>query len=217
MRTAAIVALCASGFASAQVVIAEADFQDGTTQGWSQPFGLVDVRPDAGPDGPGDYAIEARAHPAIFNLFPQTTTSADFLGDWIDKQVIRVTFDAMNPSSSTDTFKLYAVMMRDEINRWASLDSATIPNDGAWRSYSIDLGEADVINVLGGGTYGQDFASIARFGLRHQEQANQAGGSPLSGPGNSVLLDNIRLYAVPAPATLALVALGATATLRRRR
>ncbi len=213
---------CALGLvvlvASAQAgTVAFSDFQDGTVQGWEQGFANgVSVLNDFGPNGAGDHSLEAVPHPNFRKLFPHTKDNQDFVGNYIANQVAYVTFDAMNPTSSPDTIQLHALVLNGGGNRWASLDNAVVPNDGVWYSYTLSLLESDMINVLGGQAYATDFANVGQFGLRHQEIANQVGGSALSSVNNRIILDNIQLI-TPEPATLSLLALAGLCVIRRSR
>ncbi len=220
MRTSIALIALFTGIASsatAQVTIADSDFQDGTTQGWDQGFDNgVSVIADAGPDGPGDFSLQAVPNPGRLRIFPFNTEDTDYLGDLLSAQVARVEFDAQITASSTDSMSLHAVVLAGDFDRWASLASAEVPNDGQWRHYSIPLTVADMINVLGGNDYATDFSAVTRFGFRHQDEANQAGGSELSSADNFLLIDNVELIGVPAPATVILPLLGAAMVHRRR-
>lgn len=207
-----VTAFCA---ASAGADIAVSDFQDGTTQGWTQGFGGTAAVANAGPSGAGDFALEAVPNPGSARLFPHTTTTPGFIGDLAGSGVLAIQFDAMAPTSNTDTIELYGVVLNTSINRWASLDSATINADGFWGTYTLSLAEADMIQVLGGADYATVFGNVTQIGLRHQDSAAQSGGSSLADANQQLFLDNIKL--VPAPGAAAVLGAGCLLASRRRR
>lgn len=202
---------------------AVADFEvdtEGFTQG-AQAAGTVVTVEDSGPAGTGDSALRVTAGGAFTRIHAFNRTNAEFLGDFIGDGVTAVQFDAMAPQTNGQGLTLFGVVFRNSIqgqnfgDRWVTTDSAAIPADGAWTTYTLDLAqEGDFVHPAGANAFATDFAGVEHFGLRHQLAANQAGGTSLAA-GTQVFFDNIELLPEPGAVAGALAACLALLSLRR--
>ena len=211
-----VVALSSATAANAQI----ADFEDGTTQDWVQGQGSAPaptLATDAGPDGAGDDALAVSPSQVTARIFPHTTENQDFLGDLVGDGIVEVQFDAMAPqTNSTANIELHAVVMNTPANRWVSSQAGLVPPDGVWRTFNLSLEETDMAQPAGSNAYQSDFATVTRFGLRHQVDLG-ANGTALASVNDQLFLDNIQLLPEPRAVGVALGVLAALGAASRRR
>ena len=220
MKAWAIGTLCFLFATSAAAVATFDTGVEGFTQGQFAPGSVVSV-PDQGPDGAGDFALRVTAAGPGIRLHVFTRSNQEFLGDYLGDGVTALRFDAMAPLTNTQSVSLFGVFFRDTVplanfgDRWVSVESAVVPANGEWATYTLDLSaEGQFVHPNGANLFSDDFAAIEHFGLRHQNAANQPGGSILP-VGTQIYLDNVELLPEPAAATGALAAWLALAALRR--
>jgi len=184
------------------------DFESGTTEGWAGGASPVNIS-TGGPTGAGDnfLRIGNGGNLASFN------TGTAFSGA-IASPVTAFQADLMRPAIESSALDIrLALFGPGTDNRWTSAVAQVVPNDGVWRIYTFPLLEADLVRVLGAGTYASLAADVERIKFQHDPLAPSSNGA--SAPG-TLGLDNIR--AIPEPATpLVLAATAGIALLRRRR
>ncbi len=184
------------------------NFNDGTLQGWlsgdineNGPSNVMDV----GQGGVGDHVMHVvsnaegggpGAQPVVFNF-------AQWVGDYLAAGITAITLDINN---------LSAIPVHPGIELWGpggsinTVSGPTVPANSGWTSITINIEPG---NLVGGGV----LATLADVTtLRFREI--QGGSFVVPNGATTAYYDNIT--AVPEPASLALLGLGACALLRRR-
>jgi len=184
------------------------DYNDGTLQGWItgdiNPNPPVNVA-DAGQLGAGDHVMHVTsngelggpgAQPTIFN-------TTQWTGDYLAAGVNAIQLDINNLSS----IPIHpGLEIRGPGGNLFTLAGATVPANSGWTTVTISL---DPANFVGGNAL-NTLAGVTEFRFREM----QGGTVMIPSGATSAYYDNIT--AVPEPASLALIGLGACTLLRRR-
>lgn len=184
------------------------NFNDGSLHDWAtgdiNPNPHVNV-PNVGQLGAGDHVMNVLsnaegggpgAQPVVFNTVQWT-------GDYLAAGVTEITLDINNLSA----IPIHpGLEVRGPGGTLFTLVGATVPANSGWVSVSISL---DPSNFVGGNAL-LTLAGVTE--LRFREI--QGGSTVVPNAATSAYYDNIT--AVPEPATLSLLGLGAAAMLRRR-
>ncbi len=198
-------------------IIVQSDFQGGTVDGWNQPFSAsaVEVVADSGPGGVGDFSIRSIPHPTFQQVFPQNSSTAGFVGNYVTSGAFAVSFDYRGVGTLPAGMELYVVMLNSAANRWVSVGSV-VPTT-SWQNATISILEPDLVHPLGNNSWATDFANISQIGFRFQQNANQSGGSDIGTTSYDLYLDNIQLLSIPEPGCGMAIMLALPALLLRRR
>ncbi|MCB9849320.1 MAG: PEP-CTERM sorting domain-containing protein [Phycisphaerales bacterium] len=210
---AALALLFAPAAAQATITLGQVDdFQDLTVQNWSGASGFFSNQ-DGGPAGAGDRYLRVFANqPAGSGSKVATYNQDQWAGDYLTAGVDAVRADIAN-FGATD-LDMRVILLFGAGGDFTSTVPITVPADGVWRSYTFSLAAADMTQVSGIGTLNDTLASVGRLLIRHQSgpPAGIAGGTTGAGV---IGIDNIT--ALPEPASLSMLALGALFAARRRR
>ncbi len=189
------------------------DFQDGTTMGWRvgcpAPFPVIAVA-DSGPDGLGDYALVnvstgssgASSRMVFFN---DTVWTGDLLAAGIDR------VDAVMKADSEGAALSMRVGVRGWGNGYVSTNSVLLPNDGQWHNVSFALTPADMTSTNGTGSLDSVLANVEVFRFISSSDPQWIGDAVEA----TLYVDNVK--AVPEPASLMLLGIGACLAAVRRR
>lgn len=206
-----VVLLCgAVQHARADVVMGQLnDFEDGTEQGWVG-GALRTNRPDGGPAGAGDNFLELTS----FNRLAMFNVDAAWTGDYEAAGVTAIRAAMRTTHSGPLSMRLVLFGAGSTNNRWTTTDPAILPNDGQWHDLLFPVTESGLSNIslIAGAAYHDVITAVDRILFRHQEGPPAQGGTPIDA---TVDIDDIR--AVPEPASLVLLALGALMGRRRCR
>lgn len=184
------------------------NFNDGTLQGWVS--GGINPNPpsnvnNVGQAGAGDHVMQVLfndqgggpgAQPVVFN-------SAQWTGDYLAAGITAITLDINNLSTIPINPGLEIRGAGGNIN---TVTGTTIPANSGWVSITLSLDPGNLVGPDVLGTLG------AVTELRFREV--QGGSFVIPNDATTAYYDNIT--AVPEPATLALMGLGACAMFRRR-
>ncbi len=189
------------------------DFEDGTIGGWSSAFFTNTTNVAGGPAGSTRYLDIARASTRIGAF----DNGADIQGA-IDPAVNAVTVD-MFRAVGVGSLDIRMVLFGPTAvgNRWTSTLSQTLPDDGAWHSYTFSTQEADLTQVGGADTYAVLTANLDRIMFRHQTGAPAAQGMPVAPTIGTFGIDNVTAVPEPAGPWMLGIALATFLFGRRRR
>lgn len=213
VMSAGFAGLMMTAAANAQISFGQIDdFQDGTTQGWGGGPGSSNVA-TGGPAGAGDAYLQVIGTGG-FGQGSRVATFNDtqWPGDYVAAGVDAIQVDMANFGASN--LEMRAVLFFTASGDWTSTNTTVIPADGIWRSYTFGLGAGDLTQVGGVGSHAAALASVGRLMFRHQPgaPAGIGGGVPIAG---TLGIDNIT--AIPEPSSVALLAIGGLALLRRKK
>ncbi len=187
------------------------DFQDGTTQNWTNggaPGAPPVVNVDGGPGGPGDRYIQVTSveEPPGDRL---TTFNRDqWLGDYIATGVTAIEMDLLNMSDVTLSIRIaFKAELSPSSPGYLSQAIVLAPGSG-WQHMVFSLAEADLIPIGAPPDYNSFFSS----GIVETRIINEMGDTNLNGDIviGQLGIDNI--HAVPEPSSFALGVLGLMAT-----
>lgn len=157
------------------------DFEDGTTQGWSNggssPNPPTNV-PDGGPGGAGDGFLEeisgGGAGPGsrmiIFNGNPE------WLGDYSNAVVVALDFDAKVPTND-DLLLRVAMEGGSDDTAISSTIPVTIPGQSSWSGYTISLLPSDFTIVSGSNTVEEVLQDVVDVRILHSTDPSYIGES----------------------------------------
>ncbi len=169
---------------------------------------------NGGPDGSAhlgnfSFGSGAGSRQAMFN------TSSLWTGNYLGIQAI--TIDVRTGPNTANELNLRLGF--DGPGGWFSTTAITVPVNGAWRSESFSLSEADLIYVSGGtGQYADTLSNVTTFQIFSAEEpliVGQGGLIRADVVASELLIDNIAT--VPEPSSLSLLALVGLAAFRRSR
>ena len=167
-------------------------FEDGTTLGWSGASPMVIST--GGPAGADDSFLQVVSHgaggpgsrSAAFNQAP------GWVGDFAATGATSIEFDMANFTTSASPLDMRVVLFGPAStgNRFTSIESQTIPNDGVWRRYSFSLAESELMGVQGAATYDDLITNVVRVMFRHDAGGPSPVGTPIAA---TIGVDNIAL------------------------
>jgi hypothetical protein len=192
------------------------DFQDGTTQNWTDgspsPNPPVNIS-DGGPAGVGDAFLQdvsaggdgAGGALVMFNF-------TQWIGDYVAAGVDAIEADMANLGA--DPLHMRIAFQGAAGTQYGSTDAAVLPADGEWYHLRFDLTAVTLIE-------GEDSLDVVLANLTTLRILSSEAGPAWKGDRIAATLgvDNITAVAavpLPAAAWMLLAALGATAGLRRR-
>jgi hypothetical protein len=189
-----LLALSPSGTRGASLLNVS-DFEDGTRHGWDGELPNLTVVDSGGPNGEGDHFLQIvsdggfggrGSRLATFNRDP------DWIGDYLAAGANRIELDMMNFTTTQEPVDMRAVLFGpgSTSNRFTSLSSITVPNDGVWRHYSFSLANEDLMRVQGGASYDDMITGVVRAMFRHDSGGPSSGGTPVVA---TLGVDNITL------------------------
>lgn len=143
--------------------------------GDSDPFLLVS---GAGGNGPGSVV-------ALYN--EQSNWIGDFDG------ITGLSVDLLNPSTSNPLeIRLVVFGPTSTSNRWTSVDSNAVQNDGQWQNYFFPIDQQSLTSVLGNASFDEVISGATRLMIRHDPGTPSSGGAPIQA---QLGVDNIGLVA----------------------
>ncbi len=152
------------------------DFENLTTQGWSEGAGQGGPNPnpptvnaDGGPMGTGDAYLDnvssggsgAGSRQVIFN------TGAAWTGDFGTADITQVSVDIRVDAASEDPASIRFGMEGTNGDRFVSTNAVDVPNDGNWYRIVLPVADSTMTRVSGTGTLAQTMASMAESRLIH--------------------------------------------------
>ena len=167
------------------------DFEDGTTQGWSNGSSSPNPptnQPDGGPGGAGDAFLEeisgGGAGPGsrmiIFNQEPE------WLGDY--SLLLDISFDAKVPTND-DLLLRVAMKGGSDDSTISSTVAVTVPGGSDWNTYSINLGASSFTLVGGTNTIEEVLQDVVDVRILHSDSPSYLGQSIAA----TLQLDNISI------------------------
>lgn len=189
-------ALGVSGLATAQVSMSNFDdFEDGTTQNWTNGLMTSDVSqvPDGGPDGAGDGYLQVIGNGGVgAGSVPAALNATQWAGDYLIEGIARITLDMANFGPNDADMRI--VVFGTNFSRWTSNVSQLVPADGVWRQYEFSILEEDLNNVFNFGTYEEALSDVDHLMFRNQSGPPAGGGTALL---TTLGFDNIRPKPAP--------------------
>ncbi len=184
--------LWCSGELASAVEIGHIDTFEQGTAGWDGNFPTV--VDSGGPAGNGDAFLQVVAtggngpgsRLATFNDQPV------WIGDYATAGATSIELDIMNMATSSGPLAMRLTLFgpSSRNNRWTSVDSIVVPNDGQWQHLSFPIDSEAITRVGGSRSYDEMLADVVRIMLRHDTD-------PASGTGTStratVGIDNIMI------------------------
>ncbi|PIE17151.1 MAG: hypothetical protein CSA66_06645 [Proteobacteria bacterium] len=182
----ALASVLLAGVALAAPAVDQVDsFTAGDAAGWSTGGDNVGAVADAGPAGDGDAALEVVSdgsgqggHIAVFNQ------AARWTGDWAAAGVSQLRVDLKNTSA-------VPLAVRIKLERGPAMETdyvvsaaQTVPADGAWSSYTFDVG---VAGLSGPADPASALANVVRLWIQHDPD----GIHPPDAQAGALLIDNI--------------------------
>ncbi|GAB5399890.1 MAG: hypothetical protein Aureis2KO_14750 [Aureisphaera sp.] len=155
------------------------DFEDGTTQGWSNggssPNPPSNV-PDGGPTGAGDGFLEeissGGAGPGsrmiVFN------TNAEWLGDY--SSILDLSFDAKSPTND-DLFVRVAMEGGSDDSAICTTASVTVSAQSDWTSYTLNMDASSFTLVSGSNTIEEVLQEVTEIRILHSDTPSFIGQS----------------------------------------
>ncbi|WP_337176673.1 PEP-CTERM sorting domain-containing protein [Paludisphaera sp.] len=203
--------------ASADPIVGQVDdFEDGTTQGWlinllgmgSPPAEALPINvPTGGPGGADDHYLRltslgvtgAGGRLVALNLDSRWT------GDYLSAGVAMITMDLINLGSSDVSLRLLfeSVGATGPTDVASTNDSVFLAAGGGWTSATFRVGLDDLTASLGSVEAALTSASVIR--LYHGPDPGFPG-PPIAA---QIGVDNIRAAAIPEPASIAMLLVGA--------
>jgi hypothetical protein len=185
------------------------DFENGTTMNWGGGASPENVA-DGGPLGPGDAWLRMTSDGgsgpgsrlACFN-------DAQWSGNFVGAGVSIVEMDVLNVTALELSLRIVLFDLND-FTQWTSTVPVLVSPGSGWVHASFPLLESDLTRVEGIVSYQDVITSVDRFMIRHQVGAPNDRGTRIAG---QMGMDNV--HAVPEPAGLLALGLGALAAYRR--
>lgn len=179
--------------------------------------------PSGGPDGAGDAYLRISSNAGVGNgnlatLNTGANWTGDYAGDWsAPGQYLILGASARLANFGTEPLSIRAIFFNTATNRYSTAEVAMVPADGLWRRFDWLFSPVDgsgLEQVGGSVPITTGMHSVTQIMFRHNVLPG-AGGDAVTG---TLGMDNIRLLPfIPAPATAALMAMGAGVLARRRR
>ena len=190
----------------ATIVIGQtSDFEDGTTQSWTDGgsgggFFVTHTNiPNGGPTGVGDNFLQVSQ--TSTGRLATVNDSSGWTGDYQAASVTGVRADLNTTHSTPLDIRLVLFDGFNQLaDRWTSTNSFTLPNDGLWHTFTFSVQQADLTNVapINPGTYNSIITNVQRLMFRHQSGPASSQGSTLTLA--TFNIDNI--VAIPEPPSL---------------
>ena len=176
------------------------DFEDGTTQAWSE-GGSRTSSPNpptnistGGPGGAGDSYVQnvSTGGNGAGGRWIMYNTSSTWTGDYVTAGVTRITAQARNtgPEAVPMGIAIGTANVRFGGNWWATTSPVSIPNDGAWHSVEFGLDTAGLTQVQGNASLNTVLSGANVLRLVANATPSHIGSTSLSG--TTIGMDNIR-------------------------
>lgn len=203
-------AIVGSAVANAQISLnSHDDFQDGTVMEWGGGAHPTNID-TGGPSGIGDKYLQLTSVGGILagSRMASVNDSARWTGNYqaAGVKALRV---YMKNFGNTD-LHMRAVLFQGDGNRFTSAADNFLAAGQDWTLFTFQLGEDDLVRVLGNLSYNQMITNVGEIMFRHNATASAQGDPVVAVMG----WDDVQ--AVPEPCTL-VAALGFVALARRRR
>lgn len=193
---------------------------DADAEGWQgSTTSTVQIHAAGGGNPDGHIQVRKDLEPPVFDIGSRTSDDPDFLGDYAASGITGAGFD-LNVFNTTIDNAYLRFRRNVAENGWVFDFGSVLPNANAWESFDVVFDPTwDDLTARANGWQSDDdvdpgvdpspsFADVmADVGWIEVRLANE--GSAIVG------IDNVRL--VPEPTSIALLACGAAALLRRRR
>lgn len=185
------------------------DFQDSTTNGWQGPN--VFNTGSGGPTGANDKFLGVTSDGSGQGGRLATYNTGDWLGNYQSAGVTSISMMIKNFNAVPLEMR---IVLFDGVThaRWTSTTPAIIAPNSGWTAATFSLAESDLTRVQGNSNYQGVITNVERLMIRHDAGTPSAGGTAITG---EMGIDNIQ--AVPEPATIAALAMGALTLLRRKK
>ncbi len=157
------------------------DFEDFTTQGWSNGAGSPNPPTNittGGPDGVDDNFLEkqsaggagAGSKMIVFN------TDAGWLGDYFAAGIGLITFNAKNPSNEDLTVR-FAMQGAGDNTQISTTEGVLVPAQSDWELYELAVEEIDFTIVGGASTVSDVLADVNQVRILHNTVPAWIGGT----------------------------------------
>lgn len=189
------------------------NFENGTTQGWSE--GAASPNPPTnvatgGPAGVNDNflrnlsdGISSGGKMVMFN-------TSQWAGNYVAAGVTRIVADMVNPGNTSLSMRIALLGPND--TAFSSKTAVDLPAGSDWRQVTFDLDAASLTRVQGSRPLADVLADVRWIRILSNKSAPSLQGENIVG---SLGVDNIR--AVPEPTGALLLVAGAMAALRPRK
>jgi len=174
------------------------------TGGSGAPTPILPVQiSDGGPDGLGDGYLQIGADAFHLAAKNQTQWTGDYLSAGVT--ALAVDFNHLNPSGDNVQLR---ILIDGPGGLWASSNLTPPLAGNTWQEHIFALTRADLVHVTGGtGLLSDTLADVTRLQIKHDRTSPTSPG--VNPPRITATLGIDNVYALPEPATIALLALGA--------
>jgi hypothetical protein len=189
------------------------NFEDGTVQSWAE--GGISPNPPVnvatgGPAGVDDNYLQNDSSGGFGEGSKQIMfNKVQWTGDYNVAGVTAITADMANLGSTSLSMRV-TLTGGPGFSQYSSTSAFVLPPDGVWRSVTFGLSSGDLTKVAGADVLAAVLANVNELRLLSSAVPAYNGDAIVSTLG----VDNIT--ATPEPGSLALLALGAAAVIRRR-
>ena len=196
LLTVLLLQIAASGPAWGIVAGQVDDFEDGTTQAWSE--GAVSPnpptnQPSGGPAGVGDNYLENVSSGSFGPGGKQIVfNTLQWSGDYVAAGVGRIDMDLANFGATGLSIRVALEGLPGE--QFSSTQAFALPPDGQWRSASFDLSQAGLTQVLGVGTLESALSGVTTLRILSAASAPAFNGDEIAA---TLGVDNISAAASP--------------------
>jgi len=190
------------------------DFQGGTVMGWTE--GAPSPNPpivniNGGPGGLGDHSLfNASTGSGLPGGAMVMHNTLQWTGDYTAAGVDTIT-GLMKASPNGSALLMRVAIQGAPGNWWASTNAIPLPNDDGWYNVSFGLNAAELTHLAGPDPLNVVMGNVTELRILSSTAPNWRGSRI------PAFLDVDNVMAVPEPASLVLVTVGALALVRRRR